>query len=158
MSGSGEGRDFVGAFDLACRADARWYLVTVGVCCGLYVVWAVVVVRGGAVGRTLVGVLAAVLAAGLFLACSRGFRKARAGPLPERGLLRRLVTLPGWLMMLTYPACALGLTVAAAAAIALARVPAAGFVPVVGPIVMLEALGQAGGWLELRRSQAADAG
>jgi hypothetical protein len=129
----------------------RWYLPAVGMCGGLYVTWAVLITHGDAIARAIVGVLVAVLAVALVLACRRTYWQALARPLPQHGLLRWLATLPGWLMTLAYPAAVLALAVVAAVAIALAHMPAAGFVPAVGPLLVLTALGQALAWQELRR-------
>lgn len=133
----------------------RWYSLTVGFSCCSLAVLGIVSVHGGAVVRGMLGAFFAVLAAGYFWVSRRAFRQAVARPLPRTGPGRWLVSRPGWLMALGYLACWL-IPLGLAAIVLLAR-PALGnwhgLLLSVGPIVVISAMGQAAGWLELRRRE-----
>lgn len=131
----------------------RWYSLTIGAFCCSLVILVVATMHGGATSRGTVGAILAVLAAGYFWGSRKTYRKTLARSLPRRVLGRWLVSLPGWLMIAATLGCWL-IPLGLAALVLLIR-PALGnwhgFLVSVGPIVVIGAMGQAAGWLELRK-------
>jgi hypothetical protein len=111
--------------------------------------------RSDAAAAGTVGAIYAVLAAGYFWASRMIYRRTLARPLPASRPRRWLASLPGWLMVATNLAC--WLIPLELADIVLLVHPALGnwhgFLFSVGPIVVIGALGQAAGWLELQKRE-----
>jgi hypothetical protein len=133
----------------------RWYSLAVGIVCCSLVILVFATALGDAADRGITSAIVAVLGVGYFWLSRRIFREFLTRPLPRRGLGRWLVSLPGRLMVLATVACwliPLGL-VALAFAIRPWLGNWHGTLVSTGPLFAICALGQAGGWLELRRMQ-----
>jgi hypothetical protein len=130
----------------------KWYSLTVGIFCCSWLTVIVVALNGSAVGRGIFSALFAIVVAGSFWASRVAFRRAIARPLPRRGLGRWLVSLPGWLMVLVYLAYWLVLLgLIAVVSMLFGTGGPEGFLIGAGPLVVITALGQGVGWLELRQ-------
>ena len=128
--------------------------MTFGILCVLYVAWGVTLTHGSAVGRGIASGIFALLATGIFWAYRRNFRKALAQPIARHGPVTRwLLTLPSWLVVLTYLAFVVVILALGSAALDVAQLPQRGFIYSAGPTFFLLAWTGIAELVQLRRTR-----